>query len=133
MEYTIPDFIVSLGNCGTSTTTFLPTFDDCIVIGCENTDKKVSLKFLKNKTRDNVEVRFFSDIKTNVYTKKSILQLNTTTCNDDKTVLLCIVNYLLSGDTSYNIITEIYNKNKSKMENLKTQTSLLIKKNKLFF
>jgi hypothetical protein len=127
------NFTVSLGNCGTSEKTFLPTFDDCIVIGCENTDKKVSLKFLKNKTRDNVEVRFFSDIKTNVYTKKSILQLNTTTCNDDKTVLLCIVNYLLSGDTSYNIITEIYNKNKSKMENLKTQTSLLIKKINSFF
>ena len=93
-----PDFIVSLGNCGTSDKTFFGTLDDCIVISTAprvRTNRKVSLKFLKNDTRD-VEVRFFSDMKTNVYEYKKKLSNDPEKCKDayKYASLISIVNYL---------------------------------------
>jgi len=90
-----PEFIVSLGNCGTSEKTFFATLDDCIVIKSSQSNRKVSLKFLKNDTRD-VEVRFFSDMKTNVYEYKRKLSNDPEKCKDAYTYasLISIVNYL---------------------------------------
>jgi len=96
----IPEFIILLGNCGTSDKTFFGTLDDCIVIKSSQSNRKVSLKFLKNDNRD-VEVRFFDSINSKVYTSKSFLRYNITVCNRNDTLLLCIVNYLEVEDINY--------------------------------
>lgn len=102
MDNNNPNFTVSLDNCGTSEKRFFGTLDDCIVIKFNNNDKKVSLKFLKNAT-DDVEVRFFDNINSKVYTSKSILKDDIMVCNDNDTSLLCIVNYLATGSTGFDI------------------------------
>jgi hypothetical protein len=100
MENTIPHFMLSLGNCGTSEKTFLPTFDDCIVIKSNKSDNRVSLKFLKNDNRD-VDVRLFSNPDSNEYNIKRILSTTLNDCGDTTISLFCIVIYLMNNDRMY--------------------------------
>jgi hypothetical protein len=108
MEYTIPHFVVSLGNCGTSTTTFLPTFDDCIVIKSNQSSNRVSLKFLKNDNRD-VDVRLFSNPDSNEYDIKRNLSTTLNDCGDTTISLFCIVIYLMNNDLTYSYPKNINN------------------------
>lgn len=100
MEYTVPHFVVSLGNCGTSYTTFFGTLDNCIVIKSNKSDNRVSLKFLKNDNRD-VEVRLFSNPHSNEYDIKRNLSTTLNECGDTTISLFCIVIYLMNNDRMY--------------------------------
>ena len=108
MEYTIPDFIVSLGNCGTSEKTFFGTLDDCIVIKSNQSNNRVSLKFLKNDNRD-VDVRLFSNLDRNVYDIKRNLSTTLNNCEDNNISLFCIVIYLMNNDRMYTYPRNINN------------------------
>ena len=91
-------FIISLDSCGTSNKTFFSTLDNCLVVR-HNTpmikERRISLRFLKD---GNIEVRLFSNSRSNKYDKKLMLSNTVNNCDNEKYISLsCIVIYLLYG------------------------------------